>query len=360
MSFSYGTALRVTLFGQSHADAVGVVVDGLPAGIRPDMEKLRRFMARRAPGGALASARRETDEVEILSGLVNGYTCGAPVTALIKNRDARPADYAAFADTPRPSHADFAALQKYGAFHDIRGGGFFSARLTAPLCFAGALALGVLEERGIFVGAHLLRVGNAQDSAFDPVNLDKETLLAPASRAFPVLEENAACAMEAEIESAREAGDSVGGVVECAALDLPAGLGAPPFGGVENRLSAALFAIPALRGVEFGAGFAAATMHGSEHNDAFMMQNGAVRTKTNRHGGVLGGLTSGMPLLFRAAFKPTPSIAIEQDTVSLKKGENAKLTISGRHDPCVALRALPCVEAAAALAILDMLLEEGR
>ena len=359
MSFSYGEALRVTLFGQSHAETVGVVIDGLPAGLAPDMERIRRFMARRAPGGRLATARSETDEPILLSGLVNGKTCGAPVAAYFCNSDTRSGDYAAFADTPRPSHADYAALCKHGANHDIRGGGYFSARLTAPLCFAGALALGILEEKGVYLGAHLLSVGGAQDAAFDPVHVSKSDFEALLSHALPVLDEKSVPAMEKEIEEARAAGDSVGGVIECAATGLKAGLGAPPFGGIENRLSAAMFAIPALRGIEFGAGFAAAAMRGSAHNDAFIMEDGSVRTQTNRHGGVLGGLTSGMPLLFRAAFKPTPSIAMEQNSVSLARGENARLTIKGRHDPCVALRAVPCVEAAAAIALLDTLLQEG-
>lgn len=360
MSFSYGKAFRVTLFGQSHADAVGVVIDGLSAGVKLDMEKIGRFMARRAPGGALTTARKESDEPEIVSGVVDGYSCGAPITTLMYNRDTRSKDYSAFLDTPRPSHADYAAIQKYGAHHDIRGGGYFSARLTAPLCFAGALALSELEQRGIAIGAHLASVGNAADARFDPVSVCRDDFARIAKNELPVLEKGVISLMRDEVERARKDGDSVGGVVECAAIGLKAGLGEPPFEGIENCLSQILFAIPALRGVEFGAGFEAARMRGSEHNDAFCMEKGEVKTRSNRHGGVLGGLTSGMPLLFRAAFKPTPSIAKEQDTVSLEKGENAKLKITGRHDPCVVLRAVPCVEAAAAIALFDLLLREER
>ncbi len=360
MSFSYGEALKITLFGQSHAETVGVVIDGLPAGEKLELEKIRAFMARRAPGGRLSTQRREEDLPEIISGVVNGFSCGAPITAIIRNNDIRSADYAAFSEIPRPSHADFAAIMKHGEYHDIRGGGYFSARLTAALCFAGAVALGSLERRGIYVGAHLLSVGSAANLPFDAVGLKKETFSAIKEHSLPVIDEKTIANIEAEIESARAGGDSIGAVVECAAIGLSAGLGSPVFGGVENRISSAVFAIPAVRGIEFGAGFAAAGMRGSEHNDAFVVQNGTVRTKTNRHGGVLGGLTSGMPLLFSVAFKPTPSIAIEQESVDTKRGENAKLVIGGRHDPCVALRAVPCVEAAAAIALLDMHLQEGK
>ena len=360
MSFSCGERLKITIFGQSHANAVGVVIDGLPAGIKLDMESISAFMARRAPGGRLSTPRRETDAVNIVSGLVNGHTCGAPLTALIENADTRSGDYAALSDTPRPSHSDYAAIMKYGAYHDIRGGGYFSARLTAPLCFAGALAKDMLKARGVALGAHLQSVGNADDARFDPVNVCEEDFARVLKNALPVLNAEIISDMENEVENARADGDSVGGVVECAVIGLPAGLGEPIFGGVENRISATVFAIPAVRGIEFGAGFAASRMRGSEHNDAFVTGGQGVRTKTNRHGGVLGGLTSGMPLLFSVAFKPTPSIAREQDSVSLSRGENVKLNIQGRHDPCVALRAVPCVEAAAALSILDMFLTEGR
>lgn len=356
MSFSYGERFRVTLFGQSHAPVVGVVIDGLPAGIELDLDAIRDFLSRRAPGGALTTARREADVPEILSGLVDGHTCGAPIAAVIRNTDAHSEDYAGYLDTPRPSHADYAAFLKHGEAHDIRGGGYFSARLTAPLCFAGAVAIQVLSRRGVAVGAHLYSVADVKDEPFDPVNVTEADFKRVRANALPVCDNDIASAMRRVIEEARAAKDSVGGVIECAATGLPGGLGEPPFDGVENRLCRVLFAIPALRGVEFGAGFAASAMRGSRHNDPFLYDNGVVKTRTNNHGGALGGLTSGMPLLFRAAFKPTPSIGLTQDTVDLNAKANTQLTIHGRHDPCVALRAVPCVEAAAAIALLDMML----
>lgn len=356
MSFSYGENFRITLFGQSHGAAVGVVMDGLPAGETIDMEELQAFLLRRAPGGKYATQRKETDVPEILSGLVDGRSCGAPITAIFRNSDTHSSDYAAFCETPRPSHADYPALVKYGDAHDIRGGGYFSARLTAALCFAGGVALQSLKRRGITVGAHLLSVGDAEDTPFDPVLVDCDTLLSAGKKAFPALSDEAAKKMQQEIEKARMDCDSIGGVVECGAVGLPTGAGDPVFGGVENRICQVLFAVPAVRGVEFGAGFAAAKMRGSAHNDVYQMQDGSVKTATNRHGGVLGGLTSGMPVVFRAAFKPTPSIGKAQTTLNLATGEQITLAIKGRHDPCVALRAVPCVEAAAAIAILDMIL----
>ncbi len=357
MACEFGRMLRVTLFGQSHGEAIGAVLDGLPAGELVDMERVRAFLARRAPGGECASARQEPDAPRVLSGLVDGRTCGAPLCAIIENTDACSADYAALADVPRPMHADYPARVKYAGANDPRGGGFFSARLTAALCFAGAVCAQLLQRRGITIGAHLLSVGDARDTPFDPMSEDAAALAALARRDPPVLGEAAGRAMLAQIRAARDDGDSIGGSVECCALGLPVGLGEPPFEGVENKLSQALYAIPALKAVDFGAGRSASALRGSEHNDAYRIQDGAVRTATNRHGGVLGGLTTGMPLLFTCFFKPTPSIAREQQSVSLSRGEETPLRIGGRHDPCVALRAVPCVEAAAAVALADLYLE---
>lgn len=355
MSSRFGERITVSLFGQSHGPAVGVTVEGLPAGFPVDMEQLDRFMARRRPGGPLATGRREADEPEFISGLTEGKTCGAPLTALIRNRDARSGDYAAFADLPRPSHADYTACVKYGGAADMRGGGHFSARLTAPLCVAGGIALQMLAARGITVGAHLAAVAGVADDPFDPVEVDEETLKTVAEKPLPVLNDGAGERMKAAIAAAAAEGDSVGGLVECAALGLPAGLGDPIFDGAENRLAAVLFGIPAVKGVEFGAGFAAAALRGSEHNDPFTVKDGQIRTLTNHAGGILGGITTGMPLILRAAFKPTPSIARPQRTVRLSTGQEDTLVITGRHDPCVALRAVPVVEAATALVLLDML-----
>lgn len=355
MSSTFGNALKITIFGQSHAPAIGVCMEGFPAGFTPDFDELNAFLARRAPGqGAYTTARREPDRPEFLAGLVRGHTCGAPVTAIIRNTDTRSGDYAAFTDVPRPSHADYPAQVKWQGAQDSSGGGHFSGRLTAPLCIAGGLCLQYLHARGIEITAHIERIGAAQDRRFTPTQ--PETL---AKAKLPVLDPDSAEAMLAQIAAAKAEGDSVGGCIECAVIGLPAGLGSPMFGGMENRLAQILFGIPAVKGVEFGSGFACAGMRGSEHNDPYFMQDGAVRTRTNHAGGILGGLTTAMPVIFRVAVKPTPSIARPQESVSLQRGEDAVLEIHGRHDPCIVPRAVPCVEAAAAIAILDALLEEN-
>lgn len=354
-----GNKLRVTVFGQSHAAAIGCVVEGLPTGFRPDMDRVAAFMARRAPGsGSWSTKRKEADTPEILSGVVDGVLCGAPVSAVIHNSDQHSKDYEGLRRTPRPSHADYTAWVKYGESYDIRGGGQFSGRLTAPLCFAGALALQVLEARGITVAGHIAAIAGIQDEVPDFARVDRESLLALAGKAFPVFSESAGADMVQAIETARMESDSVGGVIRCFALGLPAGVGEPMFEGVENRLAAALFGIPAVRGVSFGDGFAAAAMRGSQHNDPFVTDGDTVRTRTNHAGGILGGITTGMPLVVNVAIKPTASIAQEQDTVDLKTMTNTTLTIHGRHDPCIVPRAVPVVEAVTALTSLDMLLEE--
>lgn len=355
MSSSFGSSLKITIFGQSHAPAIGVCIEGFPAGFRPDFDALDAFLARRAPGqGAYATARREADRPECLSGLAEGQTCGAPLTAVIRNTDTRSGDYAGLKDVPRPGHADYPAQVKWGGAQDAAGGGHFSGRLTAPLCIAGGLCLQYLQARGIAVGAHIERIGGVSDRRFDPVQPE---LPVPAG-VLPVLSAPAGERMLAEIAAAKAEGDSVGGCIECAVTGLPTGLGSPMFDGMENRLARILFGIPAVKGLEFGNGFACAGLRGSENNDPYSMDGGAVRTRTNNAGGILGGLTTGMPLVFRAAIKPTPSIARPQESVSLSRRENTTLEIHGRHDPCIVPRAVPCVEAAAAVAILDALLEE--
>lgn len=354
-----GHKLRVTVFGQSHAQAIGCVVDGLPAGFRPDMDRLAAFMARRAPGrDPWSTKRKEADTPEILSGMVDGVLCGAPVSAVIYNSDHHSKDYEGLRRTPRPSHADYTAWVKYGESYDIRGGGQFSGRLTAPLCFAGALALQVLEQRGITVAGHIAAIAGIEDETPDFARVDRDALLALPEKPFPVFSHSAGEAMAQAIEAARMEADSVGGVIRCFALGLPAGVGEPMFDGVENRLAAALFSIPAVRGVSFGDGFAAAGMRGSQHNDPFVIEENTVRTRTNHAGGVLGGITTGMPLVVNVAIKPTASIGREQDTVDLKEMANTTLTVHGRHDPCIVPRALPVVEAVTALTLLDMLMEE--
>jgi len=354
MSSCWGTGLRVSIFGQSHSPAVGVVIDGLPAGFRIDREELSAFMLRRAPGrGRLSTARREEDQIEFLSGVVGDVLCGAPVCAAIRNTDARPADYSEFSDTPRPGHADYTAQAKYRGFQDGSGGGHFSGRLTAPLCAAGGICLQILASRGIYIGAHIERIADAQDRRFDPVAVSADDFKSLIREPLTVIDPASGIDMARKIDSAREAGDSVGGVIECAAVGLPKGVGDPIFDGMENRIASVVFGIPGVKGIEFGNGFESARLRGSENNDPFFMDGASAGIKTNRHGGILGGITSGMPLLFRVAIKPTPSISIPQRTVSLKEGVEKNLCIRGRHDPCIVPRAVPCVEAAAAIAILD-------
>jgi len=357
MSSVYGKNIKISVFGQSHSLAIGVSIDGLPAGFPIDFDELRAFMRRRMPGTAAYSTKRhEPDEPEFLSGLVNGTTCGAPLAAVIRNTDTRSSDYDQLRDIPRPSHADYTAYIKYGEKRDVRGGGSFSGRLTAALCVAGGICMQLLRREGIQIAAHITQIGNITDRAFNPVCIDKE-VMDTLNAVFPVLDTDAGERMRSAIEEARQDGDSIGGIIECAAVGVPAGIGDPMFDGMENRLCAILFSIPALKGVEFGNGFAAAGLRGSENNDAFIMTNGAVQTQTNRHGGILGGVTSGMPMLFRAAFKPTPSISIEQQSVCLSKKHEVPLIITGRHDPCIVPRAVVCVEAAAAVALYDALLD---
>ena len=330
-----------------------MTLDGIPAGLPVDLEALQSFLDRRAPGqGDYATPRKEADRPEFLSGLLGGHTCGAPLAAVIRNTNTRSKDYEALHDCPRPGHADFSAQMKYGGAQDVAGGGHFSGRLTAPLCIAGGLCKQFLAQQGIQIGAHLASVGQVRDICFDP--------LAPQLAqvgSFPALSPEAGAQMLAAIAEARAERDSLGGVIECAAVGLPAGLGEPMFGGMENRVAAILFGIPAVKAVEFGAGFHAAGLRGSENNDAFVMERHQVRTATNHAGGILGGITTGMPLLFRVAVKPTPSIAKQQQTVSLSQGIEVPLEIKGRHDPCIAPRAVPVVEAAAAIAIYDAFLE---
>ena len=343
MSSSYGQNLKLTIFGESHGAGIGCTIDGFPAGFRPDMKAISDFMARRAPGSTPGStARREADAPEVLSGIFDGHTTGSPIAVLIRNGDRHSADYAALAQIPRPGHADYALAVKTGGANDIRGGGHSSGRLTAPLCFAGALALQYLAARDVSVSSRIVAIGGR-----DVLGETDTTGLDAAARET--------------IEAARREGDSVGGIIECVVTGLPAGYGAPIFDGVENRVAAIVFGIPAVKGVEFGRGFAGSALRGSENNDAFFHDaDGAVRTRTNNHGGILGGITSGMPLVFRAAIKPTPSIAKPQQSVNLATGEDCELVVKGRHDACIVPRARPVVEAAAAVAVLDILLDPPR
>lgn len=356
MSSTYGENLKLSIFGQSHAPAIGMTLDGIPAGLTVDLEKLQQFLNRRAPGqNDFSTPRREEDRPEFLSGLLNGFTCGAPLAAIIRNTNTRSGDYANLMDCPRPGHADYTAQVKYGGYQDAAGGGHFSGRLTAPLCIAGGLCKQWLEAKGIRIGAHIAAIAGIPDTPFDPI----KPQLSSVGADFPVLNPEAGARMRQAISDAKRDLDSVGGIIECAVTGLPAGLGEPMFGGVEGRIAQIVYGIPAVKGVEFGIGFEAANLRGSENNDDFRMEEGKVVTSTNHCGGILGGITNGMPLLFRAAIKPTPSISQAQQSVSLSRGENQELVVKGRHDPCIVPRAVPVVEAAAAIAIFDMLLQNG-
>lgn len=351
MPFRWGEHLKLEIYGSSHGEKIGVRIEGLPKGEEVDTVELRRFLERRAPGrSTLASQRREQDEPVILCGVTDGLTDGSCFEAVIYNREARPSDYEKIKNTPRPGHADYTAFVKYGGKEDMRGGGRFSGRMTAPLCIAGGVCLQLLKRRGINIRAHVRGIYGICDEKMSAENMNDVL-----AGELPVLSREAGEKMRAAILAAKAGGDSVGGVVECMAVGVPAGLGGPLFEGLEGKLASLLFAIPAVKGVEFGAGFEAASMKGSENNDAFAVRDGKVITLTNNAGGILGGISSGMPIVFSAAFKPTPSIAVPQRTVELAAMKDTMIEISGRHDPCIVPRAVPVVEAAAALALLDVM-----
>ena len=354
MSSTYGTMLKLSIFGQSHGAAIGMTLDGIPAGLPVDLDKLQEFLNRRAPGqNDWSTPRKEEDRPEILSGLVDGFTCGAPIAAMIRNTNTRSKDYSNLKDCPRPGHADYTAQVKYGGFQDPAGGGHFSGRLTAPLCIAGGMCKQWLEAEGIRIGAHIVQIGLMESEYFDSMNpqLDQVGIL------FPTLTGEAAEKMRSTIAKARAEGESVGGTIECAVTGLPVGLGEPMFGGMESRIAQIVYGIPAVKAVEFGWGDSFGIVPGSEANDGYCIESGKVRLLSNHCGGILGGITNGMPLIFSATFKPTPSISKPQQSVSLSKMENTTLEVKGRHDPCIVPRAVPVIEAAAAIAIYDAYLE---
>lgn len=352
--FSFGNKLHLQLFGQSHSQSMGAVLDGFPSGLAIDEERLAAFMERRAPGrDEFSTKRKEADRVEFVSGVVNGVSTGAPICMVIQNEDTRSGDYDRLRFIPRPSHADYPAFVRFGAERDHRGGGEFSGRLTAPLCAAGFLCLELLRQKGVEIGAHIASVGPCEDDRFDPL---APQLHAAKEKPFPVLNDEQGARMQEIIRAARTSADSIGGSIECAVTGVPAGAGGTSFGSIEGLLALAMFAIPAVKGVEFGSGFAGTQMRGSEHNDAYRTDGERVETLSNHAGGILGGLATGMPILFRVAVKPTASIGREQDSVSLPELHNVRLQIVGRHDPCIVQRAVPVVEAAAAVAMLDLLL----
>ena len=352
MKNTFGNSLSVTLFGESHGGAIGAVLDGLAPGIKIDEDFIRHQLSLRRPGGRISTARCERDDFRILSGVSGGYTCGTPICIIIENTDTKSGDYDNLKDLPRPSHADYTARMKYHGFEDTAGGGHFSGRITAPLVAAAAIVMPALSAKGISIGTHIKKIMSEEDRNFSDIKNDIRYL---ADAEFPVLDATAGEKMRAEILAAASEGDSVGGILETAVLGMPAGAGEPWFDTVEGVLSHALFSVPAVKGVEFGAGFEFANMHGSNANDNFAVDNGTVVTKTNNNGGVLGGITSGMPIIFRCAVKPTPSIAKAQNTFNMKTLIEKEISVSGRHDPCIVHRARVVIDSVTALALADLL-----
>ena len=358
MSSTYGEILKLSIFGQSHGPAIGLSLDGIPAGMPVDLDKLQQFLNRRAPGnGSYATPRKEADNPEFLSGIIDNYTCGSPISAVIRNTNTRSGDYENLRNCPRPGHADYPAQMKHRGFQDVSGGGHFSGRLTAPLCIAGGLCKQWLEKKNIYIGAHIFSIGSIKDEP-DTVNTLNPDLSVFQSD-FPVINPSAAAKMQEAIAKVKTDGDSIGGTIECVIKGIPAGLGDPMFDGIENKLAQIIYGIPAVKGLEFGSGFAGCAMHGSENNDSYIYEEGRVKTTTNNCGGILGGITTGMPIIFKVGIKPTPSITKQQQTINLDTLQSEALFVHGRHDPCIVPRAVPVVEAAAAIAIFDICLKDG-
>ncbi|MBQ7486800.1 MAG: chorismate synthase [Clostridia bacterium] len=359
MRGNFGEHYKLSIFGESHGPGIGIVIDGIPAGTPIDEAEIARYMARRAPGrDPTATARAEADQVEILSGVLNGHACGTPVCGIIRNTNTRSSDYSALRFTMRPGHADYAGFIKYAGFNDPRGGGHFSGRLTAPLVFAGSIARSILKARGIRIGSHILSIGPVRDEAFDPVHLDPASLTALEFTSFPLLDAGVESDMRAHVAQARESLDSVGGMIECAATGVPAGIGSPFFGSVESVFASLAFSVPAVKAVEFGDGTHMADLHGSEANDALTYSGSTVTALTNHNGGVTGGITNGMPVLTRVTIKPTPSIARAQTTVDLSTASDTTLEIKGRHDPCIVPRAAVVIESILAITLLELMMDD--
>lgn len=353
---SFGSKIKLTIFGESHGEGIGAVVDGIPAGVKLDMDKILIQMSRRAPGkDKTATPRVEKDLPKIISGVLNGVTTGAPIACVIENTNTKSGDYSNLLETPRPAHSDYTAFVKYGGNNDIRGGGHFSGRLTAPIVFVGSLIRQILEQKGIFIAAHISSIGSVNDTRFNPVDIPADLIERLNQETFALIDRDKEQPMRCVVEAARKELDSVGGTVECAVVGMPVGVGGPLFDGIEGKLSQAIFAIPAVKGVEFGSGFDCTALRGSENNDPFEYKDGKVITTTNNAGGILGGISDGMPVIFRAAFKPTPSIAREQSSVNLTTRKNTTISVKGRHDPCIVPRAVSVVEAMVAIAIFDMI-----
>ena len=357
MSSTYGEKIKISVFGESHGNGIGVVIDGLPAGVKIDMDKVLVQMSRRAPGkDKTATPRKESDLPKVLSGMLGDTLTGAPLCAVIENTNTKSGDYGNLLNCPRPGHSDYTAYVKYNASNDIRGGGHFSGRLTAPIVFAGAICRQILEEKGIKISAHIASIGNVSDDSFNPVAIDDELINKLNNSTFALIDESVEEKMRAEVEKARLNLDSVGGVVECFAVGLPVGVGGNIFDTVESKLASILFGIPAVKGVQFGLGFDFVDKNASKVNDEYEIKDGKVATLSNYNGGVLGGMTDGAPVVVSVAFKPTPSIASKQRSVNLQTMQNAELEIKGRHDPCIVPRAVSVVEAAVAIGLLDLMM----
>lgn len=357
MSSRIGRMLSIEIFGESHGAAVGVTLDGLPAGLKLDMERLNAFVQRRAARSAIATGRQEKDIPRIISGLWDEITTGQPLTAIFENGDTHSAHYDFLPDRPRPGHADYPAIMRSLYNDDLRGSGHHSGRLTLPYVFAGGVAMQLLEKEGVRIAAHVQQIANENDDCLNDIAPDMDALLEAQKRPIPTLNPEEGERMQQAILKAKSEQDSRGGVVECAAVGVPVGLGSPFFEGVESVMANYLFSIPAVKGVEFGAGFTSASMRGSAYNDPYIMKDGQIAASRNSAGGLLGGITNGMPIIVRVAFRPTPSVGVEQSTVSLSEETNTTLSVQGRHDPCVVVRAVPVVESAVALALAELWLE---
>lgn len=356
MSGSFGKKINISIFGESHGEAIGIVINGIKPGFKIDLEKVQIEMERRAPGrNSMSTARKEADEPIILSGVFNGCTTGTPISMMIKNSDTRSKDYSKTKDIIRPSHADYSGFVKYKGFNDYRGGGHFSGRITAPLVFAGAIAKQILAKKNIFIGSHIKQIGEIKDDFFDDLSIKKEIITSLSEDVLPVLNQDIKNDMENEILKYKEQGDSIGGIVELCVIGLEAGVGNPYFDSIESIISHLVFSIPAVKGIEFGLGFGFANVSGSFANDLFYLDNNEIRTKTNNNGGINGGISNGMPIIFRTAIKPTPSISITQESINIVKNENVEFNVTGRHDPCIVQRALVVLEAVTALGILELL-----
>lgn len=356
MSGVWGNNIKISIFGESHGNAIGVTIDGLPSGFEIDMDKVLFEMGRRAPGkNQLSTSRKEADLPEILSGYFEGKATGTPLCAIIRNGDTRSKDYAKTKDFMRPGHADFSGFERYSGFNDYRGGGHFSGRITAPLVFAGAICKQILESKGIFVGAHIASVKNIEDDKFNPVDISSKQILEIRNKEIPLINDSLEDKIKHTIMQAKYDGNSVGGTIECAVIGIKPGVGNPFFDSVESTLAHLMFSVPAVKGIEFGKGFDMTKLFGSEANDEYYYDGDVVKTTTNNNGGILGGISNGMPILFKVAVKPTASILKEQNTIDIKNKTNVKFRIEGRHDPCIVQRAVPVVEAVTAIGILDLI-----